>query len=87
MGRFDDRTVRLSRRQESDAFRNYVVPVSWLVGFAGFLGLGALWIADGWEEMPVSPLFPVLCVLFGAPVATFLLRLARGHFCQDIREH
>jgi hypothetical protein len=86
MGRFDDRTTRLARRQESDAFRNYVMPVSWLFGFSGLLGLGALWMADGWAKMPASPVFPVLCGLFGAPAATFVLRLVRGHFHPAVRE-
>ena len=86
MGRFDDRTTRLARRQESDAFRNYVMPISWLIALAGLLGLGVLWTADGLEQMPASPVFPIFCVLFGAPVAIFLLRLARGHFHRAVRE-
>jgi hypothetical protein len=38
MGRFDDRTTRLARRQESDAFRNYVMPINWLIGLEGISG-------------------------------------------------
>ena len=86
MGRFDDRTTRLARRQESDAFRNYVMPTSWLLALAGLLGLVLVLTADGLEQMPASPAFPILCGLFTAPAATFLLRLARGHFHRAVRE-
>jgi hypothetical protein len=86
MGRFDDRTTRLARRQESDVFRHYVMPVSWIVSLAGLAALVTLWAADGLAQMSASPVFPVFCGLFGTPAITFLLRLARGHFHRDVRE-
>ena len=85
-GRFADRTKRLSRRQESDVFRVYLVPVTWLLALAGLLGLGGLWMAEGTESMTASFGFPLFLALFLAPLATHLLRFVRGHFHPAVRE-
>jgi hypothetical protein len=86
MGRFADRTKRLSRRQESDVFRHYLMPVTWLLALAGLLGLGGLWMAEGVERMTDSLGFPLFAALLLAPVATLLLRVVRGHFHSAVRE-
>jgi hypothetical protein len=85
-GRFADRTKRLARRQESDIFRHYLMPVSLILGFAGLLGLCLLWIAEGVQAMTHSPALPVLVPLFAAPVLTALIRVVRGHFHPAVRE-
>ena len=85
-GRFADRTKRLARRQESDIFRHYLTPASWILGLAGFLGLGVLWIAEGAQAMARSPALLVLVPLFAAPVLTALIRVIRGHFHAAVRE-
>jgi hypothetical protein len=85
-GRFADRTKRLARRQESDIFRHYLMPVTWILGLAGFLGLAVLWIGEGAQAMTHSPAIPVLVPLFAAPVLTALIRVVRGHFHPAVRE-
>jgi hypothetical protein len=88
MARFSDRTKRLTRRQESDAFRHYIMPVSWIFGLAGLLGLGALWIAAGLDlrNAADSSAFAVFAALLAAPVLALLLRVVRGHFYSDVRD-
>jgi hypothetical protein len=85
-GRFADRTKRLSRRQESDVFRNYLMPVTWLLSLAGLLGLGGLWVAEGTQGIMASTGFPLFAAMFLVPLATLLLRLVRGHFHPAVRE-
>lgn len=85
-GRFADRTKRLARRQESDVFRVYLMPIAWIVALAGLLGLAVLWFGKGGEAMTSSPVFPVFATLFTAPALTTLLRMVRGHFHPAVRE-
>ena len=85
-GRFADRTKRLARRQESDTFRHYLMPMTWIVCLAGLLGLAALWVGEGTTNMTQSPVFAVFAALFGAPALTGLLRVVRGHFHSAVRE-
>ena len=85
-GRFADRTKRLARRQESDVFRHYLMPITWILGLTGFLGLFALWIAGGTESITHSSAWPVFAPLFAAPFLTALVRVARGHFHRAVRE-
>ncbi len=87
MSRFADRTKRLSRRRESAAFRVYIMPVSWLVCLTGLAGLTPLFFAEGFARVPESPLFLPLAALVVTPPAVFLLRVIRGHFHKDIRDH
>jgi hypothetical protein len=80
MGLFDDRTTRLARRQESEVFADYVMPVSWLVGLVGLFGLIAI------SFLSSSSLVPVFAAFLAAPFVMLLVRLSRGHFHKDIRE-
>jgi hypothetical protein len=77
MGPFDDRTKRLARRQESEVFADYIMPVSWMVGL---LGLVALSFSSN------SSLVPVFGAFLAAPFVMLVVRLSRGHFHKDIRE-
>ena len=85
-GRFADRTKRLARRQESDVFRHYLMPIAWILALAGLLGLVALWVGEGTKIITESPVFPVFATLFSAPALTALLRFVRGHFHPAVRE-
>lgn len=87
MSWFADRTKRLSRRRESAAFRVYIMPVSWLVCLTGLAGLTPLFFAEGFSDVPESPLLRPLAALAATPPAVFFLRVIRGHFHKDIREH
>jgi len=86
LNRFADRTKRLVRRQESDAFRRYIMPVSLLVGFAGLVGLLVVSFAallnGRWEE----GVFKAFAGMSAVPMLVFLLRCVRGHFYRVIRE-
>ena len=84
-GRFADRTKRLARRQESDVFRHCLMPVSWILGLTGFLGLFGLWIARSAEAMTHSPAVAVFAPLLAAPFLTALVRVVRGHFHTAVR--
>jgi hypothetical protein len=84
-GRFADRTKRLSRRQESDTFGHYFMPVTWILALTGLLGLGGLWVAEGAGAMTGSAAFPLFTALFTAPAMTWLLRMVRGHFHPAVR--
>ena len=86
MRRFADRTKRLTRRQESDVFRHYLMPIVWILALAGLLGLFALWVGEGTEHLVDSAAFPVLVVFVGAPALTALLRSVRGHFHPAVRD-
>ena len=77
MGPFDDRTKRLARRQESEVFADYIMPVSWMVGL---LGLVALSFSSN------SSLVPVFGAFLAAPFVMLVVRLSRGHFHKDIRD-
>ena len=79
MGPFDDRSTRLARRQESEVFARYVMPVSWFFGLVGLLSLIAVsFSSDGW-------LFPVFAAFLAAPFVMLVVRISRGHFHKDIR--
>ncbi len=80
MGPFDDRSTRLARRQESEVFAGYVMPVSWLVGLVGLLGLFVLSFSSN------TSLVPVCATFLAAPFVMLLVRLSRGHFHKDIRD-
>jgi hypothetical protein len=83
--RFADRTKRILRRQESDAFRVYIVPASWLVCAFGVAGL----IATGVEYLIHASTSPVLIRILAtfavAPLLVGAVRWARGHFSPDVR--
>lgn len=85
MDRFADRTKRILRRQESDAFRIYVVPASWLACAFGLAGL----IATGVEYLVHDNTSPVLLrlltTLTASPLLVCVVRWARGHFSADVR--
>jgi hypothetical protein len=86
IGRFADRTKRLARRQESQIFRHYLMPIAWILSLAGFCGLVVLWIGEGRAGMADSAAFPVFAALFAGPGLTALLRIVRGHFHAAVRE-
>lgn len=87
MGRFSDRTRRLARRQESDVFRHYVMPVSWLIGFIGILALLALSFSENSTDgSSGGTALPVFAAFAAAPFVMLVVRACRGHFHENIRE-
>lgn len=86
MARFSDRTKRIVRRQESDVFRWYIMPVSWIVGFAGFLGTGIFLLSAGLAAASKSGLFIFFVLVAGLPLFALGLRWIRGHFHSAVRD-
>jgi hypothetical protein len=86
MDRFDDRSTRLARRQESDVFAHYVMPVSWVVGLVGLLALIALSFSQNGADTSQGSLVPVFAAFLAAPFVMLVVRLSRGHFHKDIRD-
>ncbi|MEY4300409.1 MAG: hypothetical protein RIR25_1645 [Verrucomicrobiota bacterium] len=85
MARFDDRTKRIKRRMESDAFARYVMPTCWLVGFAGLVGVLAIlfesMVHGRWEDGMLKTCAGVAAL----PLIALLVRALRGHFARRIR--
>ena len=80
MARFSQRNTRLARQRESAVFRNVLMPLSTLIGFAGLLAV-ALVILDHllnkrWE----AGAFAVAATAALLPAALLLFRWMRGHF-------
>ena len=85
MPRFSDRTKRIARRQESDFFRWYFMPVSWIVGLAGFLGSGVFVLGEGLASALNSGLFIFFVGVACLPIFVFGVRWLRGHFHSTVR--
>lgn len=85
MARFSERTKRLNRVREANAFASFM-PIAWIVGLAGLIGLAAIGVdyaAHGrWEE----GLFITCAVATAVPVLVLLIRFLRGHFSTQLRD-
>jgi hypothetical protein len=85
MGRFSERTKRLNRAREANAFHSFM-PIAWIIGLAGFIGVGALGvdysIHGRWEE----GVFIACAVAAAVPLLVLLIRFLRGHFSTQLRD-
>jgi uncharacterized BrkB/YihY/UPF0761 family membrane protein len=84
--RFDNREVRIHRREERDLFRRKLIPVAWFlsaIGAAGLLILGAVFLLYGEWLHQFSGLFVALAIL---PVVITLVGWLRGHSNRDLEE-
>lgn len=78
--RFAERTKRISRRAERDRFAFLIVPVIWLLGLLGVVGIfmaGLHYVVTGesnrsWYGLAAGPLLSALVLI--------LYRVVRGHF-------
>lgn len=86
MARFADRTKRLGRRREQQVFSDIIMPVAWVAGFAGLLGMGVLGAAYLMKAVWLSEAFAVFGVAACVPVLMVVLRAARGHFSRELTE-
>lgn len=84
MERFDERSKRLARRQESEVFGSYIMPASWGLGLLGFLGVAVLALFGHPEDVPRSTLVPLFGAFAVSPFVMLLVRACRGHFHKDI---
>ncbi len=85
MARFSHRPKRLGRQRESHHWRS-IMPVAWIVGLAGAVGMGAITldysIHGRWEEGA----FIASAIAASVPVLTLLFRFLRGHFSDQLRD-
>ncbi|MBJ7326487.1 MAG: hypothetical protein JHC52_03980 [Chthoniobacterales bacterium] len=86
MARFADRTKRITRRMESEAFARYVMPPCWLLGFvglAGVIGFVLEFVVHGrWED----GMFKSCAGITALPFVALLVRFLRGHFAARIKD-
>ncbi len=85
MGRFSHRSKRLDRQRESHTCQT-IMPVAWIIGLAGLIGVAALGldhqIHGRWEH----EMFLVCLGAIAVPVLLLLFRAARGHFNASLRD-
>jgi hypothetical protein len=85
MPRFQNRTKRLERRRESETM-GALMPVAWLIGGAGALGMAILGVDylvhQRWDET----FFGIAAAVAATPLLVLLIRLLRGHFNPRLRE-
>lgn len=84
--RFENREIRINRREERNLFRLKLIPVSWLlaiVGLAGLAVLGAYYLLYGeWLHHWSGPCI-ALAIL---PLVLYLVGWLRGHTNPDLEE-
>lgn len=85
MGRFSHRSKRLERQRESHTCHT-IMPVAWIIGLAGLIGMAALGldhqIHGRWEH----EVFLVSGVVTAVPFLFLLFRFVRGHFNTKLRD-
>ena len=71
---------------ESEAFARYVMPLCWLLGFTGLVGVIGFFLdsmAHGrWED----GLFKTCAGITALPFVALLVRFLRGHFAARIKD-
>jgi hypothetical protein len=85
MPRFRHRTARLERRRESETF-GALMPIAWLIGAAGVIGLGGLgadyFIHGRWHD----GFFTAAAGLAVIPLLLIAIRFLRGHFSSRLKD-
>ena len=81
-----DRETRIQRREERNLFKRRLLPLAWVLGALGLLGLLAsglhLLIYDEWPYQ-VSGLFVALTSL---PFVLIVIGFFRGHYSDRLHE-
>ena len=86
MARFSDRPKRLQRQRESRVFGYFLMPLAWLAGAAGLVGLllslFAYFWHGVWHHEAINASFGVLFI----PVLLLVIRFVRGHYSRQLEE-
>ncbi len=84
MARFSQRMVRLARQRESEAFRQFVMPLSTLVGFIGLLGMVLVALDHHLNQRWEAAAFAVAATAAALPFVLLFFRWVRGHFNRQL---
>lgn len=86
MARFSDRPKRLQRQRESKVFGYFLMPLGWLAGAAGLMGLLLslfTYLYHGvWHHEAVNASIGVLFI----PFLLLAIRFVRGHHSRQLDE-
>lgn len=84
MARFSNRNIRLSRQRESYVCRQYLMPVSGLVGLIGILATLVVFLDYQLNHRWEATAFALGATAAAVPVIIFLYRWMRGHFNRQL---
>ena len=84
MARFSNRNIRLSRQRESYVCRQYLMPVSGLVGLVGVLAMLVVFLDYQLNHRWEATAFALGATAAAVPVIIFLYRWMRGHFNRQL---
>ena len=85
MARFSNRSIRLSRQRESYVCRQYLMPVSGLVGLVGVLAMLVVFLDYQLNHRWEATAFAFGATAAAVPVIIFLYRWMRGHFNRQLQ--
>ena len=84
MTRFSHRMTRLARQRESEAFRQFVMPCSTLIGFIGLIGMVLVSLDHHLNQRWEATAFAASASAAALPFIIFLFRFVRGHFNRQL---
>ena len=84
MARFSHRPTRLARQRESETFRQFLMPLSTLIGFIGLLGMVLVALDHHLNLRWEATAFAASASATALPLIIFLFRWARGHFNRQL---
>jgi hypothetical protein len=85
MGRFSQRSKRLDRQRESQTCHT-IMPVAWIIGLAGLMGMGALMLDHRLHNRWEHEIFLVCAGATAVPFLLLLFRFVRGHFNAKLQD-
>ena len=80
MARFSHRLTRLARQRESETFRQFLMPLSTLIGFIGLLGMVLVALDHHLNLRWEAAAFAASASAAALPFVVLLFRWIRGHF-------
>jgi amino acid permease len=84
MARFSHRMTRLARQRESEAFRQFIMPFSRLIGFIGLLAMVLVLLDHYLNQRWETAAFVASASAAALPVVVLLFRWIRGHFNRQL---
>ena len=84
MARFSHRPTRLARQRESETFRQFLMPLSTLIGLVGLLGMVLVGLDHHLNHRWEAAAFAAAASVTVLPIIIFLFRWVRGHFNRQL---